>query len=75
MKQQQEIIESTFQFIQNQLSSEDDFNEHALQLFSYQYQHNLPYRTFCMQKGKRQEWSKRGGIFRQCRLMLLKKLH
>jgi acyl-CoA synthetase (AMP-forming)/AMP-acid ligase II len=52
MKQQQEIIESTLQFIQNQLSSEDDFNEQALQLFSYQYQHNIPYRTFCMQKGK-----------------------
>ncbi|OMP66042.1 LuxE/PaaK family acyltransferase [Domibacillus epiphyticus] len=49
---QQEIIQLISQFMQEEHSGEKEFNELALQLFSYQYQNNLPYRTFCMQKGK-----------------------
>ncbi|MGE8077369.1 long-chain fatty acid--CoA ligase [Peribacillus loiseleuriae] len=52
MNQQQVIIKNIVCFMQNELSSDDAFNEHALQLFSYQYQNNLPYRTFCFQKRK-----------------------
>lgn len=52
MNQQQELIEDILQFMQENPSTEDAFNELALRLFSYQYQYNLPYRTFCMQKGK-----------------------
>ncbi|WP_342046466.1 LuxE/PaaK family acyltransferase [Bacillus sp. OTU530] len=52
MEQQQEIMEHVLRFIQRDSSDENDFNEQALQLFLYQYQYNLPYRSFCMQKGK-----------------------
>ncbi|WP_110929641.1 LuxE/PaaK family acyltransferase [Bacillus massiliglaciei] len=52
MNQQQEITKSIVRFMLNEVCSDDAFNEHALQLFSYQYHNNLPYRTFCYQKGK-----------------------
>ena len=52
MNQQQDIIKDLSQFIKNNPSSEDDFNELALRIFSYQYQNNLPYQAFCRQKGK-----------------------
>ncbi|OLN23592.1 long-chain fatty acid--CoA ligase [Domibacillus antri] len=52
MKPHQDIVQQVAQFIQKDRSEETDFNEMALRLYSYQYQSNLPYRTFCMQKGK-----------------------
>lgn len=52
MIQQQDITNKLSQFIENTISSEDDFNELALRIFSYQYQNNLPYQAFCRQKGK-----------------------
>lgn len=52
MSQQQEIIQQVSQFIQTNNTNEEDFNVLALRLYAYQYQHNLPYRTFCIQKGK-----------------------
>ena len=52
MNQQQDIIKDLSQFIKKNQSSEDDFNELALRIFSYQYQNNLPYQAFCRQKGK-----------------------
>ncbi len=52
MNQQQDIIRNLTTFIENNPSSDEDFNDLALQIFSYQYQHNLPYQAFCRQKGK-----------------------
>lgn len=52
MNQQHELINDIYQFMKDHPSTEDGFNELALRLFSYQFQSNLPYRTFCMQKGK-----------------------
>ncbi len=52
MIQQQEMIKNLSQFIKNNQSSEDDFNNLALRIFTYQYQNNLPYQAFCRQKGK-----------------------
>ena len=52
MNQQQDIIKDLSQFMKNPFSSENDFNELALRIFSYQYLNNLPYQTFCRQKGK-----------------------
>lgn len=52
MNQQQQIVEDIFQFIEKNPASEDDFNEMALHIFSYQYKNNLPYQVFCRQKGK-----------------------
>lgn len=52
MNQQQVITNNIVRFMQNEGTSDEAFNEQALQLFSYQYHHNLPYRTFCFQKGK-----------------------
>lgn len=49
---QQAIIQHVYQFIQADASRDEAFNELALHLYAYQYQHNLPYRTFCIQKGK-----------------------
>ncbi|MEP9405365.1 long-chain fatty acid--CoA ligase [Peribacillus frigoritolerans] len=50
MNQQQVITNNIVRYMQN--ASDEAFNEQALQLFFYQYNHNLPYRTFCFQKGK-----------------------
>ena len=33
-------------------SSEGEFDQQALKLFAYQYQHNLPFQRFCQQRGK-----------------------
>lgn len=33
-------------------SSENEFDQQALKLFAYQYQHNLPFQRFCQQRGK-----------------------
>jgi acyl-CoA synthetase (AMP-forming)/AMP-acid ligase II len=33
-------------------SSEDEFDQQALKVFAYQYQHNLPFQRFCQQRGK-----------------------
>jgi hypothetical protein len=52
MNQQQDIIQNLLEWMQHDSTLEEAFNEQALRLFSYQYQYNLPYRTFCMQKGK-----------------------
>ncbi|WP_338452456.1 long-chain fatty acid--CoA ligase [Niallia oryzisoli] len=52
MNQQQDIIQNLTSFIENNPSSDEDFNDLALQIFSYQYQNNLPYQAFCRQKGK-----------------------
>ncbi|MBB6444083.1 LuxE/PaaK family acyltransferase [Bacillus benzoevorans] len=52
MSQQQEIIEELSPFIKKNQPSEEAFNKLALRIFSYQYQHNLPYQVFCRQKGK-----------------------
>ncbi|MBB5148457.1 LuxE/PaaK family acyltransferase [Ureibacillus thermosphaericus] len=52
MTQQREIIEELSQFIKKNQASEEEFNSLALHIFNYQYKHNLPYQTFCRQKGK-----------------------
>src|SRR3954454_19193831 len=52
MDQQQDIIKNLSYFIENNLPSEEDYNELALRIFSYQYQNILPYQAFCRQKGK-----------------------
>ena len=52
MNGQQEIIKDLSQFIKNNQSTEDDFNDLALRIFTYQYQNNLPYQAFSRQKGK-----------------------
>ncbi|MDA8226836.1 MAG: hypothetical protein M0T74_03890 [Desulfitobacterium hafniense] len=52
MNSQQEIIDAIYQFIGLSQSSEEDFNNQALQLFTYQYKNNLPYQAYCLQKGK-----------------------
>ncbi|KAB7705566.1 long-chain fatty acid--CoA ligase [Bacillus aerolatus] len=52
MDQQQVIMENVLQFMQKDHLEEEDFNEQALRLYSYQYQFNLPYQAFCRQRGK-----------------------
>jgi hypothetical protein len=49
---EQEIIESTLQFLNKTSCSEEEFNEQALFLFRYQFEHNLPYQSYCRTKGK-----------------------
>jgi hypothetical protein len=49
---EQEIIERTLQFINKSNCTEGEFNEQALLLFRYQFQHNLPYQSYCRAKGK-----------------------
>ncbi|MCM3791524.1 long-chain fatty acid--CoA ligase [Domibacillus indicus] len=52
MDQQQNMIKHVMEFMQEDSSEEQDFNELALRLYTYQYQNNLPYQSFCRQKGK-----------------------
>lgn len=47
-----EIIKKTLQFVQQTGSSEAEFNQHALALFRYQFEFNLPYQSYCRAKGK-----------------------
>jgi hypothetical protein len=48
----QEIVNSVLDFINKSNPSEDDFNQQALRLFDYQFRNNLPYQSYCRQKGK-----------------------
>ena len=48
----QEIVDRVLHFINLEDSSEEVFNEQALQLFRYQYTNNRPYQMYCRQKGK-----------------------
>jgi hypothetical protein len=50
--QQPQIIANLKTIIQADSISVEDFNQTALQIFAYQYTNNLPFRKFCMQKGK-----------------------
>lgn len=52
MTEQQILIKNILSFIESNDSSEESFNQLALNLFRYQYSQNAPFRTFCMQKGK-----------------------
>jgi hypothetical protein len=49
---QQQIINQLLSTLQSDKLSDEDFNQLALQIFAYQYTHNLPFRRFCQQKGK-----------------------
>ncbi len=46
------IIESLLDFISRTAASDDDFNQLALTIFAYQFEHNLPYRRFATQRGR-----------------------
>lgn len=46
------IIQALLTFMQRDDASEDDFNSLALDIFAYQFTHNLPYRRFAMQRGR-----------------------
>lgn len=48
----QEIVKRVLEFIKNDDHTEDAFNDQALQLFRYQYKHNIPFQMYCRQKGK-----------------------
>ncbi|OLS34493.1 long-chain fatty acid--CoA ligase [Bacillus sp. MRMR6] len=48
----QEIVDGVLQYIKSDDSSEEAFNDQALQLFRYQYTNNTPYQMYCRQKGK-----------------------
>ena len=39
-------------FLAAEHPSDDAFDQQALALFAYQYQHNLPFQRFCQQRGK-----------------------
>jgi hypothetical protein len=49
---QQQIINRLLTTLQSDKLSDEDFNQLALQIFAYQYTHNLPFRKLCQQKGK-----------------------
>jgi len=48
----QEIVDRVLHFIKVKDSSEEAFNDLALQLFRYQYTNNAPFQMYCRQKGK-----------------------
>lgn len=48
----QEIVDRVLHFIKAKDSSEEAFNDLALQLFRYQYTNNTPFQMYCRQKGK-----------------------
>lgn len=46
------IIAALLAFMQRQETTEADFNQLALQLFAWQFEHNLPYARFARQRGR-----------------------
>ena len=46
------IIQALLTFLQREDSSDDDFNQLALEIFAYQFAHNFPYRRFATQRGR-----------------------
>lgn len=46
------LIADLLTFMAADHSSEHEFDQMALKLFAYQYQHNLPFQRFCQQRGK-----------------------
>jgi len=46
------IIQALLTFLQREDASDDDFNQLALDIFAYQFQHNQPYRRFATQRGR-----------------------
>jgi len=46
------IIQALLTFLQREDSSDDDFNQLALEIFAYQFAHNSPYRRFATQRGR-----------------------
>jgi hypothetical protein len=47
---QNQIIEALLAFIAQDGATEDEFNELALELFTYQFENNSPFRQFAMQR-------------------------
>ncbi len=46
------LIDALLTFLQRQDTTDEDFNRMALAVFAYQFEHNLPYRRFAMQRGR-----------------------
>jgi hypothetical protein len=46
------MIDSLLAYMAADDASEDAFDQQALKLFAYQYQHNLPFQRFCQQRGR-----------------------
>ncbi|MBK0089949.1 long-chain fatty acid--CoA ligase [Erwinia sp. S59] len=46
------LIDALLTFLQRQDTTDDDFNRMALAVFAYQFERNLPYRRFAMQRGR-----------------------
>ncbi len=46
------LIDALLTFLQRQDTTDDDFNRLALAIFAYQFEHNIPYRRFAMQRGR-----------------------
>ncbi len=46
------IIQSLLDFLPRTATTDDDFNQLALAIFAYQFEHNLPYRRFAIQRGR-----------------------
>jgi hypothetical protein len=49
---QEQIIEALLAFIKADGATEDGFNDLALELFAYQFEHNQPFRRFSMHRGR-----------------------
>jgi acyl-CoA synthetase (AMP-forming)/AMP-acid ligase II len=49
---QTQIIQALLAFLPRKDASEDDFNQLALDIFAYQFEHNQPYQRFARQRGR-----------------------
>lgn len=49
---QDEIVEKLLAFIGADDATDTAFDNLALELFDYQFEHNIPYRQFCLQRGR-----------------------
>ena len=48
---QETLIHTILAFIDSDTTTENEFNELAIELFAYQYENNLPFHQFAMQQG------------------------
>ena len=48
---QETLVQTILAFIESDTTTENEFNELAIELFAYQYANNLPFHQFAMQQG------------------------
>ena len=69
---QETLVQTILAFIESDTTTENEFNELAIELFAYQYANNLHSINLRCNRAQAQEWQKHGETFRLSQSMLSK---